>query len=90
MFGLKKKTPPTQPFTHADNCRIVKADPDVQIEWVEVETGHWQAVCQCGVEDYREPPTVGSLRLCVSRPREGYQQDEIDKASQLGRPGLEN
>jgi hypothetical protein len=63
MFGLKKKRGPTQPFTHADDCKIVKADPTTQIEWVEVETGHWQAVCQCGAEDYREPPTVGRDRL---------------------------
>ena len=26
MFGLKKKGS-TQPFMHADNCRIVKAEP---------------------------------------------------------------
>lgn len=45
MFGLKKKRGPTQPFTHADDCKILKADPDVQIEWSEVETGHWEAVC---------------------------------------------
>ena len=45
MFGLKKKRGPTQPFTHADDCKILEADPDVQIEWSEVETGHWEAVC---------------------------------------------
>jgi hypothetical protein len=39
MFGLKKKKGPTQPFTRADDCKIVKADPTVQIEWSEVETG---------------------------------------------------
>jgi hypothetical protein len=26
MFGLRKKGP-TRPFSHADNCKIVKADP---------------------------------------------------------------
>ena len=54
MFGLKKKGP-TQPFTHADDCKIVKADPTVQIEWSEVERGHWREVCVCGTEDHYEP-----------------------------------
>jgi hypothetical protein len=55
MFGLKKRGP-TRPFTHADNCKILKADPTVQIQWSEVETGHWRAVCQCGSEDVYEEP----------------------------------
>jgi hypothetical protein len=41
----------------------MKADPDVQIEWVEVETGHWQAVCQCGTEYFHEPLTDERDRL---------------------------
>jgi hypothetical protein len=55
MFGFKKRAP-TRPFTHADNCTILKADPAVQIQWSEVETGHWRAVCQCGSEDVYEEP----------------------------------
>ena len=53
MFGLKKRGP-TRPFTHADNCKILNADPTVQIQWSEVETGHWRALCQCGSEDVYE------------------------------------
>jgi hypothetical protein len=30
MFGLSKKGP-TQPFVHADDSKIVKADPGVEI-----------------------------------------------------------
>ena len=62
MFGLKKKGP-TQPFTHADNCKILNADPTVQIQWSEVETGHWRALCQCGSEDVYEEPTDRRVRL---------------------------
>ena len=62
MFGLKKKRGPMQPFTHADDCKILEADPDVQIEWSEIETGHWGAVCQCGSEDVYEEPTDRRVR----------------------------
>jgi len=58
-----KKRGPTQPFTHADDRKIVKADPDVQIEWSEVETGHWEAVCVCGTEYFHEPFTDDRDRL---------------------------
>jgi hypothetical protein len=63
MFGLKKKRCPAQPFSHSENCPILKADPTTQIEWVEVETGHWQAVCQCGTEYFHEPFTDDRERL---------------------------
>lgn len=71
MFGLKKRGP-TRPFTHADNCKILEADPTIQIQWSEVETGHWRAVCQCGSEDtwgrvrfrqYRRAKPTSPLRL---------------------------
>jgi len=40
MFGRKKQhQPPSQPFAHDPDCRIVKADPNVVIPWNEVETG---------------------------------------------------
>jgi hypothetical protein len=45
-----KKRGPTRPFAHADNCKIVTADPGVEIPWSEVESGHRQAVCACGSE----------------------------------------
>ena len=42
MFGLRKRGP-TRPFVHADNCKLVKADSGVKIEWSELERGHWVA-----------------------------------------------
>jgi hypothetical protein len=65
MFGLSKKGP-TRPFAHADKCKIVKADPTVEISWLAVEGGHWRRVCQCGPRtSTRRPPTLefGSTRL---------------------------
>jgi hypothetical protein len=53
MFGRKKKGP-SKAFSHSENCKIQAADPDVQIEWSEIERGHWQAICLCGEEHYRE------------------------------------
>jgi hypothetical protein len=41
MFGLKKKGP-TQPFQHAEDCRIWKTDPGVQIPWSEIRRGVWE------------------------------------------------
>jgi hypothetical protein len=41
----------------------LEADPDVQIEWSEVETGHWEAVCVCGHEFFHEPLTDERERL---------------------------
>jgi hypothetical protein len=55
MFGRKHKGPSLPPFSHSDGCRILQADPSVEIPWSEVESGHWVATCQCGEQHYREP-----------------------------------
>jgi hypothetical protein len=62
MFGLRKRGP-TRPFAHADDCKIVKADPSVVIPWSEVESGHWQAECRCGKEHFHEAPADRRTRL---------------------------
>jgi hypothetical protein len=61
MFGLRKKGP-TRPFRHEDDCKILRADPGVQIEWSEIRAGVWEAVCQCGKQTYHEP-TPARARL---------------------------
>jgi hypothetical protein len=43
--------------------RFLEANPTVQIQWSEVETRHWRAVCQCGSEDVYEEPTDRRVRL---------------------------
>jgi hypothetical protein len=62
MFGLKKKGP-DKAFSHTADCKIVKADPDVQIPWNEVERGHWVAECQCGKEHVHAAPADRRARL---------------------------
>jgi hypothetical protein len=62
MFDRRKKRP-TRPFAHADNCKIVKADPSVEIPWQEIETGLWIAECVCGKEYEREAPADRRVRL---------------------------
>jgi hypothetical protein len=63
MLGLGKKGGPSRPFSHATDCKILKADPGVKIPWQEIETGLWIAECQCGKEYQREQPADGRLRL---------------------------
>ncbi len=33
MFGRTKTKTPNRPFAHSDGCKIVKADPGVEIPW---------------------------------------------------------
>jgi len=63
MFGVKKKGGPIRPFSHATDCKILKADPGVEIPWQEMETGLWIAECQCGKEYHHEAPADGRVRL---------------------------
>jgi hypothetical protein len=64
MFGVKKKGP-TQPFIHADNCRIVKADPGVGIPWNYEGAGSGrQSACTRSSTSVSPSPTTmfGSTR----------------------------
>jgi hypothetical protein len=62
VFGLTKKGP-NKPFVHTDDCRILAADPDVQIQWNELETGFWVAECVCGKEYHHDQPADDLVRL---------------------------
>jgi hypothetical protein len=62
VFGRKKRGP-SKSFVHQGGCRIVQADPNVSIEWQEVERGFWEARCVSGVETYREPAADDRVRL---------------------------
>ena len=59
----RRKRGPDKAFSHSEGCKIQAADPTVQIQWSEVETGHWEAVCACGVEYFHEPFTDERVRL---------------------------
>src|SRR5688572_15630317 len=60
MFGKKKG--PTRAFSHAADCKILKADPGVEIPWQEIETGLYIAECVCGKEYHHEPIADGRVR----------------------------
>jgi hypothetical protein len=60
MFGRKKG--PDKAFSHADDCKIAKVDPDVKIEWSEIRRGVWEAVCVCG-KQYSYEPADSRTRL---------------------------
>jgi hypothetical protein len=51
----RKYQPPSRPFSHADNCKILTADPGVEIEWSNLGGGRWTRVCVCGDETWYEP-----------------------------------
>jgi hypothetical protein len=47
--------PPDRPFAHSDDCKIVKADPNVEIPWSRLEYGFWKRECVCSYETWQEP-----------------------------------
>jgi hypothetical protein len=55
MFRRNHNKPPSQPFPHDPDCRIVKADPKVVIPWSRLEYGRWRRECVCGAEGWQEP-----------------------------------
>jgi hypothetical protein len=57
-----RKKGPTKQFQHADDCRILKADPNVEIPWSEVRRGVWEARCVCGFEYHNDPVADDRVR----------------------------
>jgi hypothetical protein len=56
MFHRRQRNePPSRPFAHDPDCRIVKADPSVEIPWSRLEYGRWRRECVCGAEGWSEP-----------------------------------
>jgi hypothetical protein len=84
MFARRKKGP-TRPFAHADDCKILKADPGVEIPWSEVESGHWRAVCVCGTQDYYEPVADRRARLDPLDPSTSRHAGQCEFASETDR-----
>lgn len=81
MFGLKKKGP-SKAFEHADDCKILKADPGTQIPWNEVETGYWVAECVCGKEYHHDPVADRRVRLDPLDPKTSRHAGECEFASE--------
>jgi hypothetical protein len=55
MFTRKKIRPPDTEFVHGPDCKIVVADPGVEIPWSKIERGLWERRCTCSFEYWREP-----------------------------------
>jgi hypothetical protein len=56
MFNTKKRAgPPDRPFTHSPDCKILQADPRVEIGWSEIRRGVWEQRCVCGVRTWYAP-----------------------------------
>jgi hypothetical protein len=50
-----RKKGPDKPFRHSDDCKILAADPWVEIAWSEIRRGVWEARCVCGTEYHYDP-----------------------------------
>jgi hypothetical protein len=81
MFGLKRKSP-SKPFIHADDCRILKADPDIEIPWNYLGDGFWKAECVCTYETYVEPAGDDRVRLDPRDPANALHLGQCEYASE--------
>jgi hypothetical protein len=81
MFGLKRKWP-SKAFTHADNRKILKADPGCGDPRSEIETGYWVAQCVCGKEYHRDPVVDRRVRLDPLDPKTSHHAGECEFASE--------
>jgi hypothetical protein len=79
---LRRKKGPDRAFSHSDNCKILAADPTVEIQWNETRTGHWEARCQCGVEYLDEPAANDRFRLDPLDPKTGHHAPQCEFASE--------
>jgi hypothetical protein len=62
--------------------RSLEAVGTVQIQWSEVVTGHWRAVCQCGSEDVYEKPADRRVRLDPLDPKTSRHAGQCEFASE--------
>lgn len=79
MFGRKKPGPPDGPFAHTDDCKVLAADPHVEIPWNEVETRHWVRTCRCSEEHFRAPEPA-RVRLDPLDPATGRHAGQCEFA----------
>ncbi len=75
-----RKRGPDKAFVHAEDCRILAADRTAQIQWSEVEAGHWEAICVCGTQHYYAPK-AGRVRLDPLDPKTAHHLPQCEFAS---------
>jgi hypothetical protein len=62
MFARTKAIgQPQKAFVHRDDCKLLRADPGIEIPWNEVRAGYWEARGVCGVEGWHAP-NAGRVR----------------------------
>jgi hypothetical protein len=69
---------PYQEFVHSEGCRILAADPHVEIPWNEVEAGHWRAEWVCTIEYCNEPFADDRVRLDPLDPKTSRHAGECE------------
>ena len=77
----RKRTPPSKPFIHAEDCRILKADPDAEVQWNYEGDGFWRAECVCTFETFREPLVDDRVRLDPRDPATARHLGQCEYAS---------
>ena len=78
----EKHRPPDVPFQHSDNCKILEADPGVDIQWSEIRSGYWEAVCQCGKQWWQDPTADDRVRLDPRDPTTARHLGQCEYASE--------
>jgi hypothetical protein len=84
----RKRKPPDKPFIHSDDCRIFKADPEVEIPWNYVGDGSWRAECVCTFEIYVEPLVDDRVRLDPLDPATARHLGQCEYAAETDRAVL--
>jgi hypothetical protein len=79
----RKRTPPSKPFIHAEDCRILKADPDAEVQWNYEGDGFWRAECVCTFETFREPLVDDRLRLDPGDPATARHLGQCEYVSEI-------
>jgi hypothetical protein len=77
MFGRRKKGP-NKPFNHQPGCKILAADPSVEIVWNELRPGFWEARCQCGAEGWHAPDANPRVRVDPLDPKTARHMGECE------------
>lgn len=76
MFDRRKS--PDKPFSHAYDCKIVKVDPRVEIQWSEIRRGVYEAVCVCGTQYHYEQIADSRIRLDPYDPSTSHHMPQCE------------
>ncbi len=78
----RKRKPPPSRSSIREGCRIVEADPNVEIPWTDLGEGLWKTECACGFETYTGPLVDDRVRLDPLDPKTSRHMGECEFASE--------